>query len=244
MTRAILLILIGFFAAACTPVERFSVTLNPSFFELHDSGFARNTGPSDLLLDRQGSAISPELTQWRASDRAEDAILVGFSNDILRRPDPFPNDRWTWRVWQAKAFFDLDLLPEGAILRKATLVFTAPQVSTNITTYPQREGATNGCVLRIGAAVAPLSTGASSTSGPASALPYRPTRPEFDVRAGAGRVDITRTAFEWRIGSRPNTGLLFSPVDDAIETEDDTQYCARYVSRPRLEVVFEVPVTP
>ena len=244
MIRATFLILIVFLATACTPVERFSVTLNPSFYRLHDSGFTRATGPADLLLDRRGVGASPELMQWRTSTAGHGTLLVGFSNDVVRGPDPAPNNLWTWRVWQAKAFFDMEALPEGAIVREATLVFNAPLVDTDYRTYPQREGATNGCGLRIGSAHEPLTTGDSSTFGPASALPYRPARPGFNWRAGQRSVDITRTAFEWSAGIRPNNGLLFSPVDDAIETEDDTQYCAFWVSRPRLEVIFDVPVSP
>ena len=196
MFRSILMVFICFTAAACTPVERYSVTINPSFFTQHTSVNARSTGPSNLLLDNEGSGRSPELTQWRAASAAENAVLVGFSNDILRRPDPLPNNRWTWRVWQAKAFFDMGLLPDGAILQQATLVFAAPLVSTNIRTYPQREGATNGCSLRIGSAIDPVSVGASSAVGPASTLPYRPTRPGFDVR-GAGRMMVQFSPALW-----------------------------------------------
>lgn len=244
MIRPVILIFMGFLATACTPVERYSVTLNASFFQLHDSSFVRRTGPSDLLLDRRGAGTSPELMQWRTSTAGDGTLLVGFSNDVVRGPDPLPNNLWTWRVWQAKAFFDIEALPDGAIVREAILVFNAPLVSTDIRTYPQREGATNGCGLRIGSALESLGVAASSTFGPGSALPYRPTRPGFNGRAGGRGVDITRTVFEWSTASRPNNGLLFSPVDDAIETEDATQYCALWVSRPRLEVIYELPVTP
>ncbi|WP_300029123.1 hypothetical protein [uncultured Roseobacter sp.] len=201
--------------SGCVPLETRTVELTPDFYDIHVTNAFLGTGPAAPILSRSPLLPDVERVFWEDSGGLEDrGALVGFATDLNKGADPFPRDIWRWSVYQAKILFDFGDLPDNAIVREAMLDFEdvfRPNIP--IDEYPQREGVTNGCDLRVSEATEALVLDRTSGLGTDGLLPSRAARPDaFYGRGERNPLDITGTVFQWVEGNRDNNGLLVTPV--------------------------------
>lgn len=225
--RTVLLVIVTFLLSSCIsfrPVGEQTVTLEP---EKSATIFGvkryNNFGVCwPFSVDRRGTGLYlfgeflRQLDSSRSDYRVRD--LAGYEVAVTR------GESCHLRIvdtFQTAVKFDLSSLPAGAVVKDAELRvhrYFSPQDP------PRLRGNRAQCtVIMIGQASESWNGGiyhARLSDGARPFINWRPARPDTGPHDARGtrtmNLDVTRTASEWVIGTRPNHGFVITPDLDRV----------------------------
>ena len=208
------------------------VTLQPSIFGLH-SRSARYFSPDICFpgsVDRRGTA-SNAFASWSGRDGPDvGAIMVGYENFTLEGQSCVPQFS---RIFQGKVMFDLDALPEGAIIQSSELSFDRRN------NFVSANGVQEGYYCRRGDERDPGGAGFIEAGVPSSPLDANEISGIFglpDDRVVDNNLIEYTGAFNFPSGINPNSNIYRS------ETVDVTRLSQRAMRRVVKD--FELVLSP